>query len=399
MRYLLITSIFLLVSAFSPLSSGASDFPAKEVYETYSQAVVVIRAVSGDEGGSLGTGSIISADGKVITNAHVVVDSETGKPFDEIGVFLKPRRLSGDVQKDLKTYLKASVVRYDSDLDLALLTIKKFDKKVSIIELADPDEIMVGEEVIAIGHPEQGGFWSLTYGRISGQMANQQGIEGKDVYQTDTSVNRGNSGGPLLDRRGYMVAVNTNIARLGAGGLPITGVNFSLKSEVVQRWLKGIGYDLPYGERPLAGEAASVTGARKSGGAEAEKRAAEEDLAAARAEKRAAEEDLAAARAEKKAAEAEMKAANSVRKAAEAERRAAAAERKAVEAERRAAAAERKAAEDRKAEEKNTGGRAYEKEDSKFETPKRPYDRNAALKAAEKDLENLMEEMKFKIRR
>ncbi|KKM18210.1 hypothetical protein LCGC14_1668000, partial [marine sediment metagenome] len=63
--------------------------------------------------------------------------------------------------------------------------------------------------------------------------------------------NRGNSGGPLLDRRGYMVGVNTNIARRGSGDLAITGVNFALKSSVVNNWLGQQGVRLAYGTKPL----------------------------------------------------------------------------------------------------------------------------------------------------
>ena len=129
--------------------------------------------------------------------------------------------------------------------------------------MADPDEIKIGEEVIAIGHPEQGGLWSLTYGRISGSIENFSDIDGKDVFQTDTSLNRGNSGGPLLDQRGYMVAINSNIARLGSGGLPITGVNFAIKSSVVKKWLSKEGYTIAYGQKPLIEETKENKGQRK----------------------------------------------------------------------------------------------------------------------------------------
>ena len=397
-RYLSAPAAVLFISiSLAPQSvrtAGAEGFPAKEVYETYSPAVVVIRAVKSEGGGSIGTGSIITRDGHVITNAHVVIDPDTDKPFAKLGVYIKPSRLTGDVQKDLKTYMKAKVLRYDTDLDLALMKIKDFSKRVNIIELANPNDIMVGEEVIAIGHPEQGGFWSLTYGRISGQMANQQGIKGKDVYQTDTSVNRGNSGGPLLDRRGYMVAVNTNIARVGAGGLPITGVNFSLKSEVVKKWLGEVGYKVSYGTRPL--EVGSV---ESGGGAAEDKKAAEAEKRAAEAERKAALAEKRAAEAEEKAAEAEKRLAGTDKAAVvEAEKKRAEAERRAAVARKKAALAEKKAAE-AKAAVKTAKTKPEKKPGKKFETKKRPYDRSDALKAAEKDLENLMEDMKFKIRR
>jgi len=235
----------------------AISFPAVDVYKKTSPSVVLIVASSKGGGSSLvGAGSVITSDGLVITNAHVVVDDKTRKPFRSISVYTRPDEITGDFQNDLRHKHKVKVLDYDRDLDLALLRVDGLGSSSGIIRLADPREIMVGEEVVAIGHPEQGGLWSLTYGRISGQLANQGKVKGKNVYQTDTSVNRGNSGGPLLDKRGYMVGVNTNIARKGSGNLAITGVNFALKSSVVSRWIKKKqGIVVAYGSKSLSGEA------------------------------------------------------------------------------------------------------------------------------------------------
>lgn len=295
----LITAIMML-----PLTASAGEFPAKEVYSKYSPSVVIIKAVREGGAGSIGTGSIFTADGLVITNAHVVIDKEAEKPYPNIGVFLKPTK--GTSRDDLKKFYDVQVLKYDIPLDLAVLKIKGFDQKPELIELTNPDDINIGEEVIAIGHPESGGFWTLTYGRISTEVRNFQKVPGKDMYQTDTSVNRGNSGGPLLDRRGYMVAVNSNIARQSGDGLAITGINYSIKSSVVKKWLDENGYKVAYGTRPLE---------------------------------------------EKQVASAEPK----------------------------------------KTEEKKT--------EKKFETPKKPYDYDDFLKKAEKELDEMMDEMRGKIKR
>ncbi|MFZ3072392.1 MAG: serine protease [Thermodesulfobacteriota bacterium] len=238
-------------------ASFAADFPAKKIYETYSPSVVVIRASGEKGGGMIGAGSLISSDGLVVTNAHVVMDRDKTVVYPKIKVYLRPDRVTGSIEGDLSKGYGAEVIIYSVELDLALLKMSGVPGGLNAIELADPEEIKVGEEVVAIGHPEQGGFWSLTYGRISGEIGDFQGISGKDVFQTDTSVNRGNSGGPLLDMRGYMVAVNSNIARVGADGLPITGVNFSIKSSVVKDWMKQKGRVVKYGTRPLTSEAAA----------------------------------------------------------------------------------------------------------------------------------------------
>lgn len=242
----------VLLSALTCVPAVASDFPAVTVFEKASSSVVlIIGRGEGQRQGMVGAGSFVLPKGVVLTNAHVVIDKDDNRPFRNLQVFTRPEKLSGDLRKDLKTGHGAKVKAFDSDLDLAIVEVRELGATVVPIELANPDEIRIGEEVAAIGHPEQGGLWSLTSGRISGLMANQSDIPGKDVYQTDTSVNRGNSGGPLLDRRGYLVGVNSNIARVGAGNLPITGVNFAVKSDVARKWLERQGIVLAYGSAPL----------------------------------------------------------------------------------------------------------------------------------------------------
>ncbi|MEK7279129.1 MAG: trypsin-like peptidase domain-containing protein [Nitrospirota bacterium] len=230
--------------------SGA-DFLPREIYQRFSPAVLLIVATKDGGGGSAGTGSIISRDGLVITNAHVIFDKKANKIFPQINVFFKPDRVTGDSKNDLSRRSSVKVLALSNQLDLALLRIEDLPKGLSVIEFANPDEINIGEPMVAIGHPEQGGLWTLTTGVISANISDFQGIKGKDVFQTETSVNRGNSGGPLLDRRGYMAGINSNIARAGEGGLAITGVNFALKSGVAKKWLAGEGYYVEYGTLSL----------------------------------------------------------------------------------------------------------------------------------------------------
>jgi len=106
-----------------------------------------------------------------------------------------------------------------------------------VLPISDDSKVGVGEATAAIGHPEHGAKWSLTTGRIGGEWSDFEGVKGKDVYQMETSVNRGNSGGPLLDGNGFLVGINTSIARRSADGLAITGINFAIKSSVVRRWI------------------------------------------------------------------------------------------------------------------------------------------------------------------
>lgn len=251
MRGLIYIVLIISLSLLSVVRVFGADFTPRDIYQRSSPGVLLIVATKDGGGGSAGTGSIINKDGFVITNAHVIFDKSANKIFPKITVFFKPDRVTGDTKNDLSKRSPAKVITYSTQLDLALLKIEDLPKGFPIIELANPDEISIGEQVVAIGHPEQGGLWTLTTGVISANISDFQGIAGKDVFQTETSVNRGNSGGPLLDKRGYMVGINSNIARMSEGGLAITGINFAIKSSVAKRWLANEGYQIGYGSLPL----------------------------------------------------------------------------------------------------------------------------------------------------
>ncbi len=231
-------SVALLALAATQLAGPAEAKPLspREIYQQYSKAVVLVFGTDGSARGSAGTGSVVSADGQVITNAHVV--SKDGEPFQRLFVYLKPDRLQGSMQEDLKQRYRATLVDIDHELDLALLRIVEPPADLTVLDFVDPALVDIGEPVVAIGHPETGGLWTLTTGTISAVVANFQGKRGKHVFQTDASVNRGNSGGPLLNAYGQMVGINTSISRKAADGLAITAINFSLKSSVAVEWMK-----------------------------------------------------------------------------------------------------------------------------------------------------------------
>lgn len=102
--------------------------------------------------------------------------------------------------------------------------------------------------MVAIGHPEQGGLWTLTTGVISAEVDNVNGVKGKQVFYTETGLNRGDSGGPLLDGEGWMIGINTAIARVAPDGLPINSIGLSLKSRVASPWLREQGVGVRAGQ-------------------------------------------------------------------------------------------------------------------------------------------------------
>lgn len=233
----------VMVCLLAPALIQAKELTPREIYERTSPAVVMVMGhPESGKSGSGGTGSIIRADGVVLTNAHVIVEERTGRPFPRVTVFLKPPRVTGDTRADLARMMKARVVAYSVPLDLALLKLDGVTDPLPTVELSGSDRTRIGDRVLAIGHPEQGGLWTLTTGVISAEVDNFNGVKGKHVFQTETGLNRGNSGGPLLDSEGRMVGVNTAIARVAADGLPITSISFSLKSAVAQQWLAEQGF-------------------------------------------------------------------------------------------------------------------------------------------------------------
>lgn len=240
MKYALI--LFATLIGHGYMTVDAKELTPREIYEQAAPAVVMVMGHSDSgKGGSGGTGSIIQADGVVLTNAHVVIDEKTGKPYPRLSVFLKPARVSGDTKADLARMVRATLVAYSSPLDLALLKLKSVTVPLPVIDLSDSDRTKIGDRVIAIGHPEQGGLWTLTTGVVSAEVDNFNGVKGKHVFQTEASLNRGNSGGPLVDGEGHMIGVNTAIARVASDGMPITSISFSLKSSVARQWLREQG--------------------------------------------------------------------------------------------------------------------------------------------------------------
>lgn len=162
----------------------------------------------------VGSGVIISADGYVLTNNHVVSD-QGGDPADEVEVVLP----------DGSEY-RAEIVGRDPRTDLALLKIDAED--LPFVGMADSDGLQVGDLVFAIGNP-LGLGQTTTMGVVSAIGRTELGLLGAQGYenfiQTDASINRGNSGGALVDSQGRLVGINTAIVS-GTGGN--IGIGFAI---------------------------------------------------------------------------------------------------------------------------------------------------------------------------
>ena len=152
---------------------------------------------------SLGSGFIISADGYIVTNNHVVEGA------DVIRVTLDDKNGKGGEP------VKAKLVGADSETDLALLKIE-VKQDLPFLKFGDSDSLKVGEWVMAIGNPF-GLDHSVTAGILSAKGRNINAGAFDNFLQTDASINPGNSGGPLINMQGEVIGINTAIIASGQG--------------------------------------------------------------------------------------------------------------------------------------------------------------------------------------
>ena len=212
--------------------SGGSDDSTNQVNQIYRDTEAGIGFISAtiesrgtpyspfggaSQGEATGTGFVIDRDGSMVTNNHVVqgASSVTVRLGDED--------------------YEATVVGADPSSDLALLEVDAPAEALDPLELADSDEVQVGDPVVAIGNPF-GLEKTVTTGIVS---ALQREITATDAYtipdviQTDAAINPGNSGGPLLDRDGRVIGVNSQIAT-GGGSNGNVGIGFAVPSNTVE---------------------------------------------------------------------------------------------------------------------------------------------------------------------
>ena len=169
----------------------------------------------------LGSGVIVSAEGYILTNNHVVEGA------DEIEVTLDDSR-----------HVRAKVVGTDPDTDLAVLKIEL--DKLPVIVLGNSDNLQVGDQVLAIGNPFGVGQ-TVTSGIVSALGRNQLGINTfENFIQTDAAINPGNSGGALVDVNGNLEGINTAIYSRSGGSM---GIGFAIPVSTAKQVLEGIVKD------------------------------------------------------------------------------------------------------------------------------------------------------------
>ena len=211
------------------LEIGAAESEIARLYVEVSPSVVSINVAVVQRGrveAVSGSGFVISDQGHVVTNAHVVEDAMR----DGIEVNF----LDG-------TIVRAQIVGMDRDSDLAVLQVSLPPEQLRPLVLADSDRLVIGQTALAIGSPF-GQRWTLTRGIVSALDRTIQGLTRfsiGSVIQTDAAINQGNSGGPLFNLRGEVIGVNSQIvAEQPSRFNPIpanAGVGFAIPSNLVRR--------------------------------------------------------------------------------------------------------------------------------------------------------------------
>ncbi|HWI73440.1 MAG TPA: trypsin-like peptidase domain-containing protein [Baekduia sp.] len=200
-----------------------SDSTAKTVYNDAKDAVAYISAQT-SQGTATGSGFVVSSDGKIITNEHVV-DGATSVTV-KLGTSSKE--------------LTAQVLGADASKDLALLKVDATN--LHALSFGDSSSLQVGDNVYAIGNP-YGLDHTLTSGIVSALNREIEAPDGTPItgaIQTDAALNPGNSGGPLLDADGNVVGVNSQIASSGSssgGEAGNVGIGFAIPAKTVQDFI------------------------------------------------------------------------------------------------------------------------------------------------------------------
>jgi S1-C subfamily serine protease len=204
----------------------------RSLFQRVRPSVVVVRtletALSPGPGrglvtaGGLGSGTIISADGRILTAAHVV------QAADRVGVELQDGR-----------FFMARVVASSPRADVALLQLESPPADLVAARLGDSDSLQTGDEIIVVGAP-YGLSYTLTVGHVSGRIQPRTTISGvsMELVQTDAAINQGNSGGPMFNLKGEVVGVVSHILTLSGG---FEGLGFAVTSNVAAELLLSTG--------------------------------------------------------------------------------------------------------------------------------------------------------------
>ena len=224
----LVPALFLTLGCAHAVPAAAGSKAAPSVADVYTQvidSVVLIEVMGKTAAGpgeglvtaaGLGSGVLISADGLVLTAAHVVQTADHMQVHFAGGEFIN-----------------ATVLRSDPAADVALIKLDWVPEGAKPVKLGDSDKASVGDQVFVVGAP-LGLSHTLTVGHLSARRrpeAMVTGLSSTELFQTDAAINQGNSGGPMFNMRGEVVGIVSHIISLSGG---YEGMGFAVTSNAAQ---------------------------------------------------------------------------------------------------------------------------------------------------------------------
>jgi putative serine protease PepD len=199
--------------------AGGANADARTIYARAADSVVSIQAKMAS-GTATGTGFVIDDKSTIVTNAHVVGTAKTVQV--QFGQNTNP--------------ISGTVLGRDVSTDLAVIRVSATSHNSQPLPLADSSDVRVGDGVVAIGNPF-GLDRTATAGIVSAlgrHISAPNGFDIDDVIQTDAPINPGNSGGPLIDARGRVIGINSQIATASGGGGNV-GIGFAVPANTIRK--------------------------------------------------------------------------------------------------------------------------------------------------------------------
>lgn len=223
-------SLVLSIVAMILSVKNRSEASATEIYNQSIYSVVEVKAESEGIGENFGTGEIVSHDGKIITNAHVV----TYATLTTINEF-KNYYVRFAFEEE---YRSVKLLKYDIELDLAVLQLNEMkDVVFRTIEVGNSSKLNVGENVYAVGNASNYGI-GIFKGIISVPIVNVE-FDGfkRAVIQCDLTIAAGNSGGALLDKNGVLIGITTFRTKDSSGNV-IYGIVYCIPANTILEYIQ-----------------------------------------------------------------------------------------------------------------------------------------------------------------
>ena len=227
-KYFLVVLVLLAGTIFRCLPFFVNSNKEIDVFDENKCSVVEIKAETESVGESFGTAVFVKEDGTLVTNSHVVTYKSAGElnVFDSFWI-----RFCFEDE-----YRTVTLIKYDSDLDLAVLKLDNTNCTFKPIKFANSDELKIGQTVFAIGNLNNVGI-SLTQGIVSNPKINVAYNEvTREVIQCDLTIAEGNSGGALVNDKGELIGITTFRLKDHSNNV-IYGICYSLPANKVAEYV------------------------------------------------------------------------------------------------------------------------------------------------------------------